>query len=188
MIYSGFSIEQPDDRRWSTDLSGQTGYSAMFKLDVPSSTHSFIASVTLSVSGRAPESPRDLETLVRESSIIDDTNRYDLLDFSVHITTNQGRTGATYSERLLDRYPTNSAIPLVLFQRGYMTPHPDNPNVILSAMYTERGRKEEVNHAEYTDMGETFLRGVRFEKLPRRSGAPPAGANLETGVGRIARD
>jgi hypothetical protein len=167
MIYNGFSIEHPEDQRWSASRGTQSDYHAVFELDVPSPTHSFAASVALSVLGQAPKTPEDLELLVRKSFKVDDTNRFALLAFAVNITTNRGLTGATYTERLLDRRPIGASAPLILVRHGYMTPHPDNPNVILQAMYTERGRKDEINHVEYTSLGKAFLEGVRFERLPR---------------------
>jgi uncharacterized protein YceK len=165
MIYSGFSVERPQDRRWTVNTNEQTGFYALFRLDPPSPTHSFSVSVTLSVLGGTPADPGNLEELVKNLFSADDTNRFAILDFAVNITTNQGRIGATYTEQLLDRNPADPSAPLLLIRHGYVTPHPDNPNVILQAMYTEQGREDEVNQAEYTSLGKAFLKGVRFEKL-----------------------
>ena len=167
LVYTGFSIEQPESRPWSQNADRQSNYRAAFELESPSSTHSLAADVALSVMTQAPKTPEDLELLVRKSFQVDDTNRFARLSFAVSITTNLGLVGATYTERLLDRRPAEGPGPLILVHHGYVTPHPDNPNVILQAMYTERGRKEEIGHAEYASLGKEFLRGVRFERLPR---------------------
>jgi hypothetical protein len=164
--YGGFSIEQQEGRRWRLNPDEQTYYRAIARLDLRSSTHSFSASVALSTVGGEPKSPEDLKEFVRSSFVVDDTNRYTLLDLQVSIRTNQGLTGVMYTQRALDRNPIGSSTPLVIVQHGYVTRHPYDPNIILDAMYLERGREEQVGQPECTSLGEAFLKGVRFERLP----------------------
>ena len=163
--YGGFSIEQQEERRWRLNRDEQTYYRAIARLDLRSSTHSFFASVILSTVGGEPKSPEDLKELVRQSYVVGDTNRYTLLDLEVNIRTNRGLIGAMYTKRALDRNPIGSSTPLIIVQHGYVTRHPYDPNVILDAMYLERGREEQVGQPECTSLGEAFLDGVRFERL-----------------------
>lgn len=164
--YGGFSVERQGDPRWRINPDEQTDYRALARLDLRSPTHSFFATVTLSAVGGESLSKEDLKDLVRRSFVVDDTNRYELLDMQVDIRTNQNLVGAMYTKRALDRRPTDASTPLIIVQHGYVTRHPRSPNIVLDAMYVERGRKEEIGQVECTSLGEAFLNGVRFERLP----------------------
>ena len=164
LVYKGFAIQRPADERWYVNPGEQEAHHALFRIDLPSPSHTFFASVKLSSLPREPQSTSDLKALVEKSFQIGDTNRFTLVELTLSITNHQGETSIHYVERTMDK-GTASRRPLMIVQRGYMTPHPDNKKVVLDAFYSERGFEGEINAPECVTLGEAFLSGVRFMRV-----------------------
>lgn len=162
-----FTIARPTDSRWYVNLPEQGPYNALFRVDLPSPTHTFLASVGLSALPREPTSAEDLKSLAAGLFIIQDTNRFVLTSLSLDITTNMGEMAVRYTERTLDRDPPGSSGSLIIIQNGFITPHPDNRRVIVDAMYSERGLEGEINDPACVRLGENFLRGIKFRRTAK---------------------
>jgi hypothetical protein len=164
--YRGFSVHPPSGAGWTVKVSEQTHERATYRRQLPTKTHTFIASVALIQLDRS----LSVEDALVPSGFLN-SERYTVLENSHEPDHSRKTTCVRYSIRLQDKQAPNSPdAPLILVDRGFVCAHPTFPGMAVRASYSERGLEGELDAALWTDF-EEFLRGVQIEASP---GVPAA--------------
>jgi hypothetical protein len=164
--YRGFSVRPPLGAGWTVRVSEQTHERATYRRELPTKTHTFIASVGLVQLDKS----LPVEDALAPSGFAN-SERYVVLENSHEPDHSRKTTCIRYSIRLQDKQAPNSpGAPLVLIDRGLVCAHPTLPGMAVRASFSERGLEGELDPALWTDF-EEFLRGVQIESSP---GVPAA--------------
>lgn len=164
--YRGFSVHPPMGAGWIVKVSEQSPQQAIYRRELPTTTHTFVAGVALvqldkSVPLDEALAPRGFEN----------SQRYEVLEDSHQPDHSRKLTCVTYSIRLRDKgAPNSSGAPLILIDRGFVCAHPTFPGMAVRASYSERGLESELDAGLWTDF-QAFLNGVQIESSP---GVPAA--------------
>jgi hypothetical protein len=164
--YRGFSLQPPLGAGWTVRVSEQSHEHAIYRRQLPSKTHTFIAGVALL---QLDKSLPVEDALV--PSGFSNSERYEVLENSHEPDHSRKMTCIRYSIRLKDKQAPNSpGAPLTLIDRGFVCAHPTLPGMAVRASYSERGLEGELDAALWADF-EEFLHGVYIEASP---GVPAA--------------
>ena len=164
MQYRGFAILRPEDARWFSRIGEQSPLEAVFRFEPLSTTHSFFASVR---NTRLAISPRDADEFKKyvDSTVTQIGPRYELISYESEAARIQGQPAVRYKLKLLDKAAQGTDEPLVMTMIGFDVIHPSWDRTMISAFYSERGRKDEVT-GELDKVGEDFLSHVVLESAP----------------------
>lgn len=165
MQYRGFAILRPDDARWFSNYHEQTPVQALFHFNRVSPTHTFFALVRNEHIGIDPASPEEFKKYI-DAKVTAHESGLDLISYESESTTLQGQWCVRYKMKFLDKAEENADEPLLLTFSGFEVLHPSWKRIVISAMYSERGRGEEVT-GELDKAGEDFLSKVVLEPAPR---------------------
>jgi len=164
--YRGFSVRPPQAAGWTVRVSEQTHERAIYRRELPTKTHTFIAGVALV---QLNKSLPVEDALV--PGALENAERYQVLENSHEPDHSRRTTCIRYSIRLLDKQAPNSpSVPLIFIDRGLVCAHPGFPGMAVRASYSERGLEGELDPELWKDF-EEFLGGVRIESS---SGVPAA--------------
>jgi hypothetical protein len=159
--YKGFSVDPPRTSGWTVRVTEQTAYSALFRRDLSSKTHSFLARVDLF--RMRPGIP--FEEAARHDRV-DDTSRFDLLEYAQQPDESRHARCIRYTARLLDKEAPNSpGVPLEYLERGLTCAHPTLADTAVRLSCSERGLSSELDPSLWRDC-ERFTSGVWLEGTP----------------------
>lgn len=159
--YHGFSVAPPRGPNWRVRVSEQSSDAAIYRQELASETHTFVASVKLI---RLEENVPFEESGVPHG--LSDPARYTVLE-NTHQPDGSRKTQCIrYSVRLLDKAAPNSPnAPLLFVDKGLVCAHPTIPGVAVRASFSERGLPQE-SDPRLWDALEAFLQGVQLESAP----------------------
>lgn len=164
--YRGFSVARPNYSQWYLNNNEQDNTKALFRRDLKTPTHTYLASVMLQSIPRDPSSPEDLAEIEKEFHKIQDTQRFELLKYTQRIETRQNQWCIYYEETIIDRKAPNAGgKPLIGRSWGFVTLHPSFNKTVVHAYYSERGLEDELD-PKLIDEGEEFLKGIQIESAP----------------------
>lgn len=159
--YHGFSVAPPIGDGWTVRVSEQTHDEAVFRRHLPTTTHTFLATVML---GQMDKSLPIEEALAPHA--VKNADRSEMLENSHQLDSSRKTTCVRYSIRIRDsKAPNSPAAELYLIERGIACAHPTIPGAFVRASLSERGLEDELNPQLWTGL-EDFLRGVRIESAP----------------------
>ena len=164
MQYRGFAILKPEDMRWYSKFGEQSSYVALFRFEPLSDTHTFFASVR---NTRIAISPRNVD----EFKSYVDTNvtrfgpRYELISYESRIVRIQGQLAIHYKVKFWDKAAQGTEEPLVTSIVGFDVIHPAWDRTVISASYSQRGKKDELSDS-LDKAGEDFLSRIVLESSP----------------------
>jgi hypothetical protein len=155
--YHGFSVEPPRARGWNVRVNEQRPNSAVYRLELPSKTHTFVAVASLlrfesdlpipeALVPRAPtNSPNEVLSLTHEPDL---TRKTPCIRYSLELRV---------------RNAVNSpGQPLRLVERGLSCAHPTVPGAGVRAFFSERGLPHELDPSLWEGL-EAFLGSVQLE-------------------------
>lgn len=159
--YHCFSVKPPTGKGWYVVVSEQTPEETVYRLELPTRTHTLLASAYLV--------PLDPSLPFEEAAVphgLGDPDRFEYLERTHDVDASRDVPCVRYSLRLLDkRAPNSPSAPLHMIDRGMVCAHPSIPDTAVRASFSERGLPEELDESLWTEL-ETFLRGVELESEP----------------------
>jgi len=160
--FKGFSVQQPDDKRWRLHRDRQKPHIAVFFFSPLSPTHSFNATIQIRGLPTVFKSKEAFKEFI-ESKIQEHSPRYETLDFSSSSAELHGQWAIRYQLHILDRNPANAEFPLVMTIKGIVFLHPLWNRRAIDAVYSERGTEDEVD-GKLDPIGESLIGGI----IPKR--------------------
>lgn len=164
MQYRGFAVLKPDDSRWFTRYNEQEPSQALFRFVPLSTTHSFFASVRNERIAISPANPEEFKKYIDARNTAHGP-RNEPISYESEVTTLQGQWCVRFKVKVWDKAAENSNEPLLMTIIGFSVIHPSWERTIISAEYSERGKKEEIT-GELDKVGEDFLAKVVLESAP----------------------
>jgi hypothetical protein len=164
--YFGFSVRPPASPGWFVTISEQSPRRATYRHALPTTTHTFVASVVI---GQLDKSVPIDDALVPHG--IANSDRMQVVENS-HRTDESRKTKCIrYAIHIKDNHPPNAPDDVLdLIDLGLVCVHPTIPDSYVRASYSERGLESELDSKLWADL-EEFLRGVQIESAP---GVPAA--------------
>lgn len=161
----GYSFLPPPGEGWAYMAQDRVGqHEISFGKKPASPTYSLVASVTESHGREAFRDPQELLTFIRQSAKLDmDPRRFTLRQERIDLDPRFGRLSVRNQFEAEDRGAVNlrGAPHLLLRQVGYVFVLPGQENILVSLMYSERGRPNELNPA-FEAQADRFFQGVRL--------------------------
>jgi hypothetical protein len=164
MQYRGFAILRPADNRWFENYGDQQPLEALFRIEPLSETHTFYASVQ---NVRIATQPKSLEEFKKyiDAEQSRSSARNEVISFESTGTALQGQWCVKFKIKSWDKAAQQSNEPLLMTVTGFVVLHPSWERTTILAMYSERGKQEEIK-GEMDKAGEDFLAGVIIESAP----------------------
>ena len=164
--YHGFSVKPPTSNGWVVKISEQTPNGAIYRHQLPTKTHTFVAGVGLV---RLDPSLPVEEALVPRG--LANSDRIEVLENSHEVDNGRKATCIRYSIRYKDKgAPNSGGATLVMIDRGFVCAHPTIQGEAIRASFSERGLESELDPQLWSEF-EDFLKGVQIESAP---GVPAA--------------
>lgn len=157
----GLSVSPPRGGAWMVDLNEQTPLEAVFRQELPSTTHSFLALAVLV--HLEPGVPFEQAAALQG---FDDPARYEVLEYKVQPDTSRKTPCTRYTLRLLVKTSPNAPnTPLQMLERGTVCAHPTMRDMAVRASFSERGIPTEMDPALWSGFDD-FLGGIQIESAP----------------------
>lgn len=154
----GFSVRPPRGGTWMVEVNEQTPLEAVFRQELPSKTHTFLAMVVLV--RLEPDVP--FEQAAAPQGFFESA-RYEVLEYKVEPGTSRNTDCIRYTLRLLVKTsPSAPNTPLQMLERGTVCAHPTMQDMAVRASFSERGMPEEMNPTLWSDFDD-FIEGIHIE-------------------------
>lgn len=157
----GLSVRPPRGATWMVDVNEQTPLVAIFRQDLPSKTHTFLA-----MAGLVQLEPGVPFEQAAAPQGFDDPARYDVLEYKVEPDTSRNTPCIRYTLGLLVKTSPNAPnAPLQMLERGAVCAHPTMRDMAVRALFSERGMPEEMDPALWSGFDD-FIQGIHIESAP----------------------
>ncbi len=158
----GFSIQPPQSRGWRVRANEQRPQEAVYRRDLPTNTHTFIAQAYLI------ELPSDVP--FEQAAIpsgFSDADRYQVIENNHEPYTGPHGRCVRYSTRLADQAAPNAKGEILhLLEKGVVCAHPTIPGAAVRASFSERGLPAELEPGLWQEF-EAFVEGLQLESATR---------------------
>jgi hypothetical protein len=159
--YGGFSISPPRTAGWRVRVSEQRPEAGVFRRELASPTHTFIAGAELielasGVPFEQAATPRGL----------DDPARHEVLENAHEAYAGRFGPCLRYTIRLADKGAPNAGGAVLHFlERGIVCAHPTMSGTAVRASFSERGLPDELDPSLWTEL-EAYLESLELERVP----------------------
>jgi hypothetical protein len=167
MHFHGFTVYRPLDERWFINTREQNPSGVIFRIENPSPTHTFNASIWGDRIAITPRTKEELKDYVDKENLTTGP-RHEILSYESKVSEIQGQWAITYSHKILDKAPSNSNEPLVMTVIGFVVLHPSGERTVIRAYYSQRGKEDELDDA-LDDIGQSLIDGVVLDSAPGTS-------------------
>ncbi len=163
----GYRIYSPEGEGWLFVESDQLGqYNMVFGLPQKSRTHTLYARIVEVPSDATFDSPKDFQSFIqKQNKIGSDPHRYKIVKEEYQFDSKFGDYSISHYSLVEDHgaYQLDDAPYLLMETMYYKFIHPHNKKHIISVIYSERGKPNELD-GHFKEKAKAFIYGLNLKK------------------------